>query len=130
MAPNLKGYENRFTATTAATAHARGPERRAIPAHRSLGRKTAHQFPQFFAATLCRCASLAERSGEPGRIGDELIALAQRMFRFWHRVRGGTLSRGMFAYHMLFLRHRVETLLRQGAEGSHAETARTMSSAS
>jgi transposase len=68
---------------------------------------------------------MAERSGEPGRIGDELIALAQRMFRFWHRVRDGTLSRDMFACHMLFLRHRVETLLRQGADGSHAETART-----
>ena len=31
----------------------------------------------------------------------------------------------MFACHMLFLRHRIETLLRQGAEGGHAETART-----
>lgn len=70
-------------------------------------------------------AKIAERSGEPGRIGDELIALAQRMFGFWYRVRDGTMSRDMFACHMLFLRHRVETLLRQGAEGSHAETART-----
>jgi transposase len=70
-------------------------------------------------------AKIAERSGEPGRIGDELIALAQRMFGFWYRVRDGTMSRDMFACHMLFLRHRVETLLRQGAEGSHAETAHT-----
>lgn len=70
-------------------------------------------------------AKMAERSGEPGRIGDELIACAGRMFRFWHRVRDGTLGRDMFACHMLFLRHRIETLLRQGAEGGHAETART-----
>ena len=68
---------------------------------------------------------IAERSGEPGRIGDELLFCAQRMFRFWHRVRDGTLSRDMFACHMLFLRHRIETLLRQGADGRHAATART-----
>lgn len=70
-------------------------------------------------------AKIAERSGESEKIGDELIALAQRMFRFWHRVRDGTLRRDMFVCHMLFLRHRIETLLRQGADGSHAETART-----
>ena len=68
---------------------------------------------------------MAVRSGEPGRIGDELIACTQHMFRFWHRVRDGTLSRGMFACHMLFLRHRIETLLHQGAQGRHAATART-----
>lgn len=70
-------------------------------------------------------AKIAERSGESGRIGDELVALAQRMFRFWHWVRDGTLSRDMFVCHMQFLRHRIETLLRQGADGNHAETART-----
>ena len=70
-------------------------------------------------------AKMAERSGEPGRIGDELIAYGERMFRFWKRVRDGTLSREMFACHMLFLRRRIEALLRQGADGSHAETART-----
>ena len=68
---------------------------------------------------------MAERSGEPGRIGDELIACTQHMFRFWHRVRDGTLSRSMFACHMLFLRYRIETLLRQGAQGCHTQTART-----
>ena len=70
-------------------------------------------------------AKMAERSGQPGKIGDELLFCAQRMFRFWHRVRDGTLRRDMFACHMLFLRHRIEALLRQGADGSHAETART-----
>lgn len=68
---------------------------------------------------------MAERSGEPGRIGDELLFCAQRMFRFWHRVRDGTLSHDMFVCHMLFLRHRIETLLQQGADGRHAQTART-----
>lgn len=68
---------------------------------------------------------IAERSGEPGRIGDELVACAQRMFRFWHWAWDGTLSRSMFICHMRFLRQRIEALLQQGAQDRHAETART-----
>ena len=68
---------------------------------------------------------IAERSGESGRIGDELVACTQRMFRFWHWARDGTLSRSMFTCHMRFLRHRIEALLQQGAQVRHAETART-----
>lgn len=68
---------------------------------------------------------MAERSGGSGRIGDELIALTQRMFAFWYRVRDGTWKRDMFACHMLFLRHRIETLLREGTICRHAKTART-----
>lgn len=68
---------------------------------------------------------IAERSGTPGRIGDELIALTQRMFACWHRVRDGTLRREVFGIQMSFLRHRIETLLREGVQCRHAETART-----
>ena len=68
---------------------------------------------------------IAERSGASGRIGDELIALAQRMFACWHRVRDGTLRRKVFDLQMPFLQHRIETLLREGAACRHAETART-----
>lgn len=68
---------------------------------------------------------MAERSGTSGRVGDALIAATQRMFRFWHWVRGGTLKRNLFACHMLFLRHRIETLLHEGAQCDHAQTART-----
>jgi transposase len=67
----------------------------------------------------------AERSGASGRIGDALIALAQRMFACWHRVRDGTLRRKVLDYQMPFLRHRIETLLQEGAVCRHAETART-----
>jgi transposase len=70
-------------------------------------------------------AKIAGRSGASGRIGDELIALAQRMFACWHRVRDGTLRHELFGYQMLFLRHRIEALLREGAACRHAETART-----
>lgn len=68
---------------------------------------------------------MAERSGESGRIGDELLALAKCMFGFWYRVRDGTLSRAMFATHMLFLRAQIEAALRRGADCRHPETART-----
>lgn len=68
---------------------------------------------------------MAERSGASGRIGDELIAQAQRMFACWHRARDGTLSRQAFGYNMPVLRHRIEKLLQEGADCRHAETART-----
>lgn len=68
---------------------------------------------------------IAERSGVSARIGDELIALTQRMFACWHRVRDGTLRRELFDIQMPFLRHRIETLLHEGAACRHAETART-----
>lgn len=68
---------------------------------------------------------IAERSGASRRIGDELIALAQRMFACWHRVRDGTLSHQAFGYDMPVLRHRIETLLQEGADCRHAGTART-----
>ncbi len=68
---------------------------------------------------------ISERSGIPGRIGDELLAHAKRMFAFWYRVRDGTLSRTMFACHMLFLRDRIEAALQRGADCGHTETART-----
>jgi transposase len=78
-----------------------------------------------WAHLLRNFTRMAEKSGAAGRIGDELIAHAKRMFAFWYRVRDGTLSRAMFACHMLFLRDRIEAALRRGAGCPHAETART-----
>jgi len=68
---------------------------------------------------------MAERSGASGRIGDELLACARHMFACWHRVRDGTLNRKVFGYEMPFLRHRIETLLQEGAHCRHPRTART-----
>ena len=67
---------------------------------------------------------MAERSGASGRIGDELIALTQRLFACWHRVRDGTLRHALFDIQMPFLRHRIETLLQEGAACRHPSTAR------
>ena len=68
---------------------------------------------------------ISERSGEAGRIGDELLAHAHRLFRFWHRVRDGILSRGSFACHMLFLSDCMEHALRRGSACDDARTANT-----
>ena len=68
---------------------------------------------------------MAERSGTSGRVGDELLACARHLFACWHRVRDGTLSRKVFGYEMPFLRHRIETLLQEGADCRHPKTART-----
>jgi transposase len=68
---------------------------------------------------------IAERGGASARIGDELVALTQRMFACWHRVRDGTMSRQAFGFEMPFLRHRIETLLQEGATCRHPQTAGT-----
>jgi transposase len=68
---------------------------------------------------------ISERSGEAGRIGDELLAHAHHMFGFWRRVRDGTLSRDRFACHMLFLQDRIEAALRRGSACAELRTAHT-----
>ena len=83
-------------------------------------------WPTCLASNLARdFRKIAERSCASSRIGDELIATAQRMFACWHRVRDGTLRRELFDIQMPFLQHRIETLLREGAACGHAETACT-----
>lgn len=68
---------------------------------------------------------ISERSGQAGRIGEELLAHTHRLFAFWHRVRDRTLSRDLFACHMLFLRQSIENLLQRGSACTEARTAGT-----
>ena len=68
---------------------------------------------------------IAERRGEAGHIGEELLAHAATMFGFWYRVRDGTLSRGMFVCHMAFVQNCIENTLRRGSACSDAKTANT-----
>jgi transposase len=68
---------------------------------------------------------LAERSGRAGRIGEELVELANRMFRFWHVMKNGRLRRAGFACHMLFLQASIEASLQQGSDCGELRTART-----
>ena len=57
---------------------------------------------------------MSEYQGKAGRIGKELVQLTRKMFRFWHGVRDGTMSRARFKLKMKPLQRRVEDLLRRG----------------
>ncbi len=57
---------------------------------------------------------MSEYRGEVGRKGKELVRLTGRMFRWWKRVRDGTMSRERFKRKMKPLRRRVEELLTEG----------------
>jgi transposase len=55
------------------------------------------------------------RGGRSEEIGDALLAQAHQMFRWWHRVREGTLHRSTFRSYMTPLRREVEWLLEAGS---------------
>src|SRR5205823_6053685 len=67
--------------------------------------------------------ALAERSGSAGRIGKDLVDSGRKMFRYWHRVRDGTMTLHAFRCRVAPLRRRVEGLLKQGAACFDAKTA-------
>jgi transposase len=57
---------------------------------------------------------MKEYRGSVGRLGTELVTLSERMFRWWHRVRDGTLTRTAFRRKMAPVRERVEWLILDG----------------
>lgn len=59
--------------------------------------------------------SFIDRGGAGARFGRLLMAERNKMFRWWHRVRDGTLSRDAFQLRMAPVRRKVARLLR-GAE--------------
>lgn len=64
-----------------------------------------------------------DRGGEGGRLGKRLMRERNRMFKWWHRVRDGTLSREDFARRMRPVERRVGRLLRQAQERAEKKTA-------
>jgi transposase len=64
-----------------------------------------------------------QNSGMP--IGKELLALSDRMFAWWHRVRDGTLNRTSFQVYISGLRAEVREALLQGAACGCPKTAAT-----
>ncbi|WP_264322842.1 IS66 family transposase, partial [Zarconia navalis] len=58
---------------------------------------------------------MSERSGVAGGIGQALLRQTKRLFRWWHRVRDGTVSWELFEVAMTRLRHRVDRLLSEAA---------------
>ena len=59
---------------------------------------------------------MSERSGVAGEIGQALLRQTKRLFRWWHRVRDGTLSWELFEVAMTRLRPRVHCLLSEAAD--------------
>ncbi len=57
----------------------------------------------------------ADRGGEGGKIGKQLLATTELMFRWWHRIRDGTLTRRTFQRRMKRVERAVGRLLRKAA---------------
>jgi transposase len=58
--------------------------------------------------------AMIARGGRSREIGEALRGQAQQMFRWWHRVREGTLAHTTFAGYMWPVRREVEQLLEAG----------------
>ncbi len=64
-----------------------------------------------------------DRGGAGARYGRELMAERNKMFRWWHRVRDGTLARDVFEKRMGPVRGRVARLLREAEVRASGKTA-------
>lgn len=76
---------------------------------------------------------IAERGGESQAIAEGLLAQAHQLFKWWHRVRDGTLPRSEFVATVVEIRAEVQRWLAEGAayqpargeKSARARTART-----
>ncbi|MEM9805996.1 MAG: transposase [Cyanobacteria bacterium P01_D01_bin.56] len=59
--------------------------------------------------------AMAERTGASHEIGAALLRRQRRLFRWWHRVREGTLSREQFRVQVRYLRHGFKIVLEEAA---------------
>lgn len=66
---------------------------------------------------------MVDRKGGGSRIGRQLLEQASLMFKWWHKVRDGTMTRALFQKRMRKVRTEVGRLLRSGATCSGAKTA-------
>ncbi|MFB1485402.1 IS66 family transposase [Corallococcus sp. RDP092CA] len=64
-----------------------------------------------------------DRGGEGGRLGKQLMRERNRFFKWWHRVRDGTLAREDFERRMKKVRRTVGRLLRQAEVRAEKKTA-------
>ena len=65
--------------------------------------------------------SFLDYGGDAKRLGERLLCETRRMFRLWHRVRDGTLSRAEFRLAMKPVRRRILALLEEGERLSCAK---------
>jgi transposase len=69
--------------------------------------------------------AFVERGTESQRIGEALLAQADLMFKWWHKMRDGTMDRATFQEQMQPVQREVGELLRQGTNCDHSKTAGT-----
>jgi transposase len=69
--------------------------------------------------------AMIDRGGAGDATGRRLLRLAQRRFRWWHRVRDGTMDRGRFQTIAARLRREVKAALKSGQTCGCAKTAAT-----
>jgi transposase len=69
--------------------------------------------------------AMVDRDNRGAVIGENLLLLTDVLFRWWHRVREGTLSRGTFRRYVAGLREDVRATLEQGRACACAKTAAT-----
>ncbi len=60
--------------------------------------------------------SFLNHGPEAKRLGEQLLCETRKMFRLWHRFRGGSLTRAELQLAMRPIRHQIEALLEEGQE--------------
>jgi transposase len=68
-----------------------------------------------------------DRGGEGARIGRALMDERNRMFKWWHRVRDGTMARDEFERRMRKVERKVGRLMREAVASAEEKTAATAS---
>jgi transposase len=69
--------------------------------------------------------AMIDRGGEPGEAGRRLLDHSDVLFRWWHRVRDGTLARSSFRLYVSWLRDCFRDDLHRGAACGCSRTAAT-----
>ena len=69
--------------------------------------------------------AFVDRGDESQCIGQAILAQADLMFEWWHKVRDRTMSRTTFQERMQAVEYQVGQLLRQGTTCNHSKTAGT-----
>jgi transposase len=58
---------------------------------------------------------IAQSKGTAGQVGRGLLRLHKKLFKYWYRVRDGTMDRAVFKTKVLAIRQQIELLLKSGA---------------
>jgi transposase len=69
--------------------------------------------------------AMIDRGGEAGEVGQRLLEHSDALFRWWHRVRDGTLARSSFRLYVSWLRACLRDDLQRGVDCGCARTAGT-----